>query len=127
MFAGRIILVAFLISFVAAFPMAALAKLGRIRTIRALMLVAAVASAYCIAAGIFLSADWQDPFATATTDELTRGAVSSGGRGGIIILVIRYWPLALIAFGSYFGLHQVQALRAFSKRKDHPSTVPGPN
>jgi hypothetical protein len=54
-----------------------------------------VASVYIFAAGVFLATGWEDPFVNADKAEL---AVQSGQsrRGGVILLVIRFWPYVLM-------------------------------
>lgn len=52
----------------------------------------------CIGIGLYMAIGWTDPFAGVDT---TRASASHGGRGGIIVLLIRFWPYALIAYGLY--------------------------
>lgn len=89
------------------------------RSSTVIMVLAAVGSLYCLAAGFFMLGSWQDPFATATSAELSRASVQGRGRGGVILLAIRYWPWALIAFGAYFGFHQLRILGAFDRLTKH--------
>ena len=51
-----------------------------------------------------MALDWQDPFAAGADPQLVGKAASShGGKGGIIILIIKFWPFALMGFSAYFG------------------------
>ena len=51
-----------------------------------------------------MAIDWQDPFAVGADPQLVGKAASShGGKGGIIILIIKFWPFALMGFSAYFG------------------------
>lgn len=74
------------------------------------------AAAYCIAAGLFLLADWQDPFAVADPHEIAKASGTHGGRGGIVIFAIRFWPYVLIGFGGYFAYSYFIILRNLRSR-----------
>lgn len=65
---------------------------------------------YCVAAGVSLASGWHDPFADATSQELARGSATHGGKGGIIILAIRYWPYVLMALPGYFAYMYLRIL-----------------
>lgn len=56
---------------------------------------------YCVFAGIALEADWVDPFSTAAPSDLAKASATHGGKGGLIILIIRIWPYFLIGLGGY--------------------------
>lgn len=58
---------------------------------------------YCVAAGIHLQTGWEDPLASASASQLSSASVRGRGRGGIIVLAIRYWPYVLIGLGAFFA------------------------
>ena len=64
-----------------------------------------VSSGFCVAAGIFLLLGWQDPLAGASAVQLSKAAVRARGRGGILILAIRFWPFVLIGSGGFCFYH----------------------
>jgi hypothetical protein len=74
-----------------------------------------IAGIYCVAAGIFLAIGWQDPFANAniSSEELAPAYVRGRGRGGLVILAIKYWPYVLIGYGAFFIYHSPVRRRDF--------------
>lgn len=58
---------------------------------------------YCVFVGISLEADWVDPFSTSNPDDVAKASAKHGGKGGLIIVVIRVWPYFLIGMGGYFA------------------------
>jgi hypothetical protein len=99
MFAAYPIAIAFVAMFAAAFPIEWLEKKGHDSIVRALLITSLISGTYCLAAGAHLLGGWQDPFAAAAPQELA--SASSGRRGGLIILMIRFWPYVLIGLGGY--------------------------
>ena len=73
------------------------------------------ASLYCVAAGLSLAVDWQDPFAAADPERLARASAPHGGRGGLVVFAIRFWPYVLIGLGGYFGYNNFAMLRFMPK------------
>jgi hypothetical protein len=65
-----------------------------------LMAVALLAGLYLLACGIDLAIGWQDPFANVSAADVAE--VHHGRRGGLLILLVRVWPYALITLGLYF-------------------------
>jgi hypothetical protein len=89
----------------------------QIRKLPTLVLVVGlIASMYCLSAGIFLFFDWQDPLAAASTEQIANASMKHGGKGGIVILAIKYWPYVLIGLGGYFSYSYFQILRMRSKQ-----------
>ena len=76
-----------------------------------------MASLYCMTAGIFLLTDWQDPFGTADPQQLARASAAHGGKGGIVVLAIRFWPYVLIGSGGYFAYNSFAILRMMPGRR----------
>ncbi|MDA8139779.1 MAG: hypothetical protein M0036_14105 [Desulfobacteraceae bacterium] len=75
--------------------------------ITAILTFISIAGLYFVAAGLFLATGWQDPFSSASTEQVARISAIHGGRGGIVLLAIRFWPYGLAAIGAYlshFGL-----------------------
>ena len=66
-----------------------------------------VASIYCLLAGSDLALGWQDLLAGASAQQLGQPAASHGGRDGIVIFAIRFWPFLLIGLGGYMALRGV--------------------
>jgi len=112
MISGKLIFAALLLSIFSAVPLGPLEKRNMHGAAKLLMVAAVAASVYCILADVHLSSSWQDPFASATAEEVSRASVSGWGRGGILVLAMRYWPWVLIGIGAYFGYYQVQIARA---------------
>lgn len=102
-FPATAIAVAMLLAFGTVFPLTFLDRRGHRDTAANLALVAALSAAYCLLAGASMIESWQNPFAASSSATMSSAAGSHGGRGGIVILVIMFWPYALILFGAYFG------------------------
>tara|TARA_B110000971_G_C19631420_1_gene329330 strand:+ start:113 stop:457 length:345 start_codon:yes stop_codon:yes gene_type:complete len=56
-----------------------------------------IASIYNLLAGSFLLSGWEDPFINADAETLGRTGARRGG--GLILLVIKFWPYFLIGWG----------------------------
>lgn len=78
-----------------------------------------LASLYCLFAGIFLIQGWQDPFASVTTDRLAHASAQARGRGGIILMIIRYWPYVLSAIGGYMTYNYLDLMTIPYRAKRH--------
>jgi hypothetical protein len=107
MFTGQYIAIAFLTMFAAIGAFLLIEKRRWLLAERPVLLLGLVASGYCIAAGLFLLSGWQDPLGVASSLEVAHAATSHGGRGGVAILVIRFWPYVLIGLGSYCGYYYI--------------------
>ena len=79
-------------------------------------LVMFFASIYCLYAGIHLLVGWEDPFASADPAELGRAAAKTR-RGGLVVLVIRFWPYVLIVAGAYFGYNTAGIMQRLRKEQ----------
>lgn len=62
-----------------------------------------VACIYCISAGLYFLGSWVDPLSGMEARDRGIYSAKAGGRGGIILLAISFWPYILIGFGSIFG------------------------
>ena len=65
-----------------------------LKIILILMIIAAI---YNLLAGIFLLSGWEDPFSNADPQILGRTGARRGG--GLVLLMIRFWPYFLIGWG----------------------------
>jgi hypothetical protein len=65
------------------------------------LLIVTILNGYCVVAGLVLLPGWEDVLAGASAEEVGRASVKGRGRGGIVIMAIRYWPYVLIALGGY--------------------------
>ena len=80
------------------------------------MITALITGLYVILAGIHLAGGWEDPLKNA--DPKTLGSVSArgGGKGGIVILAIKFWPYVLMGVGGYVVYNLSLFLWAIRKR-----------
>jgi len=69
-----------------------------------------IASLYCVIAGIFLLSGWQDPLAGADPSEVAKASVRHR-KGGLVILLIKYFPYVLIGAGGFFAYMNFSILR----------------
>jgi L-asparagine transporter-like permease len=111
MFTTKVIAVCFVTMLAAIGPFTFFEKRGLDTAAKAILVIALLASLYCIAAGIFLLTDWQDPFATTAPQQLAKASATHGGRGGIVVLAIRFWPYVLIGSGGYFAYNSFDMIR----------------
>ena len=88
---------------------------------RLLLLLGVAASVWCILAGVDLMDGWADPLATADPGDLGCAAGSHGGRGGVILLLIRFWPYCLMALGGWCGFNSGVMLFATRGCRSTPS------
>ena len=112
MFSALPITVAFITMFAATFALMLIEKRRWYAAERPALITGLVAAVYCVAAGLFLIVGWQDPLAGAATEEVVhrRGT-------GLVILIIRFWPYALIGLGGYFAYSTFDLLRSGMPRR----------
>lgn len=115
MFTATLIATAFLGMFACVGAMTLSDKLKWRSASHALEVLAAIFSAYCIAAGAFLLVGWEDPFSGASSEQIASASTRGRGRGGIVILAIRFWPYVLIGLGAYMFYHALGMLRYWWK------------
>ena len=77
MFTAKVIAVCFVAMVAAIYPFTFFDKRGHVSAAKAALVIGLIASLYCIAAGIFLLTDWQDPFATADPQQLARASAKA--------------------------------------------------
>lgn len=63
---------------------------------------------YLLIAGVYLLVGWVDPTVGAEVSETSRAASAGRGRGGFIILIIKYWPYFLIGLSIYYFYYFVK-------------------
>ena len=99
MYDSEITLVAFAIIFFGAFLPEWLEKRKFDRLYTAVSVIGLIAAIYCIASGIHLLGGWENPFIDADPEEVAKAVVRGRGGGGILLLIIRFWPYVLIGWG----------------------------
>lgn len=112
LFDAKTIAIAFISMFASIWIIMMIQKLKWQRVEDLLTALGLVASLYCIVAAIFLWGDWHDPLATSefSAQELGKASASGRGRGGLLILAVRFWPYVLGGVGAYFAYNQALSL-----------------
>ena len=91
MFSAKTILIIIVISIVSAF----IGRSGKIKSVeRLFLLIELISTAILLLIGLDLLIGWTDPMNGASLADNPR----AGGRGGFIILIIKYWPYCLIGW-----------------------------
>ena len=67
------------------------------RFLKIILILMIIAAAYNLIAGFFLLSGWEDPFINA--DHQTLGRTGARRGGGLILLMIKFWPYFLIGWG----------------------------
>ena len=101
MFSGKIIAFFFIISFILLHIRSYFYEKGKHGFGKPVLIFEIITYSYLIICGLYLLSGWVDPFASADPSQLGRAAAKSGGKGGIVILIIKFWPYILIGWGSY--------------------------
>ncbi len=110
MFSFWPILTAMALALWAPFPGYHFLQRTRLQLGRLFLTIAVAASAFCIMAGIDLLGGWGNPLADVDSGDLARTASGHGGRSGLVLLMIRYWPWCLLALGAWCGFHAGRVL-----------------
>lgn len=111
MFTGGLIATAFIATFLSIFPIAWLEKRNYNVLVKTFLTIGLIASIYSILAGLNLLVGWEDPFVNVDPETIGKASAQSRGRGGLVILAIRFWPYVLIGAGGYFGWSYAVAIR----------------
>ena len=91
MFSAKTIFIIIVISIVSAF----IGRSGKIKSVeRLFLLIELISTAILLLIGLDLLIGWTDPMSGASLADNPR----AGGRGGFIILIIKYWPYCLIGW-----------------------------
>ena len=116
MFSSEVITFFFISVFASIYLFQLLHKFRAISLAKIIVAFGCFSSIYCVLAGLFLAFGWQDPLSTASTEMVTRTSLSHGGRGGLLVAVIRYWPYVLIGLGIYTAYQNAQLLLGLIKK-----------
>jgi hypothetical protein len=122
LFTGRLIAIGFAGMFAAAFLFLLTEKMDWQSAQRPILALGLLAALYCVTAGISLHLGWQDPLTNVNDTHYARASASGRGRGGIVLLAIRYWPYVLMGLGAFFAYHMLRILRALSKEQRRVTT-----
>ena len=117
MFSAELITFFFIGMFAGVFVFQFLNKRGATTLAKAAVAFVCIASVYCLVAGLFLAVGWQDPTAKVSAAEVGQAAASHGGRGGVFIFAIRFWPFVLIGLGGYMAYNGIQLLLGLLRKK----------
>lgn len=111
MFAGIVILCAFVIM-VTMFMLSLLSlKLRCDKAANTFDWIGLLASGYCIAAGVALLSEWTTPtIAPEHYSAIGRTVIRARGKGGLIVLAIFFWPYMLIGLGIFFAYSYASVL-----------------
>ena len=60
-----------------------------------------IVSIYNFIAGLSMSFGWEDPLSNATPEQQGRAAARRGG--GLVLLIISFWPYILTIVGAYLS------------------------
>ena len=102
MFTAKIIAITFLSSFFGIFVVEYLEKKNQYKQIlKIILLTFIIFSIYNFIAGLSMSFGWDDPLSNATPEQQGRTAARRGG--GIILLIIKFWPYILTIAGAYLS------------------------
>jgi hypothetical protein len=66
-----------------------------------ILIIALISSLYNAIAGMSMIFDWVDPLSKASPEQIGRAA--GRRRGGLVLLLISFWPYILTAFGSFMS------------------------
>lgn len=72
------------------------------------MTLCSLCALYCLVAAVALAIGWESPLSNAAPEQIVQDAATHGGRGGLFILVIRFWPFVLGAISGYVGFYSTQ-------------------
>jgi hypothetical protein len=122
MFPGNLIAVAFVTMLMGVSANEFAEKRNWLTTCKLLATIGLAASIYCIAAGLSLFVEWQDPLADASAQTIAHASATGRGKGGIIIIMVRFWPYVLIGLGGMFAV--CYAVMALPKFKTSPKIKP---
>ncbi len=111
MFPAQYIAVAFIAMMFIVFPFNFFDKRGFVTISKTMLIVGLICSIYCIAAGLSMAVGWEDPLSQANPEELASVSSKGGGKAGLYILIMKFWPYFLIGTGGWFGWQNYQLLK----------------
>ncbi|MDA9664950.1 hypothetical protein N9T92_01980 [Candidatus Pelagibacter sp.] len=101
MFSAKIITITFLSSFFGIFIVDYLENKPQFKIIlKTFLLIIIIFSIYNLIAGLNLWFGWEDPLSKATPEQMGRTSARRGG--GLVLLIISFWPYILILAGAYW-------------------------
>ena len=102
MFSVKIITITFLSSFFGIFIVEYLENKPQFKIIlKTLLLIFIIFSIYNLIAGLNLWSGWEDPLSKATPEQMGRTSARRGG--GLVLLIISFWPYILTIAGAYYS------------------------
>ena len=101
------------VAFIGMFALSMMLTVGfvakRPKLFNACAILAFICALGCVFFGVdLLLSGWTDPFSGTDT---TKASASHGGKGGFFILLIRFWPYALIGLGCWVGYNLSYPIR----------------
>lgn len=66
-----------------------------------------LASVFNLISGLQMAFDW-NPFIDIDAELIQKGASSHGGKGGIAVMIIRFWPYVLIGMSGFYIYHCIR-------------------
>lgn len=100
MFSAKIIAITFLSSFFGIFVVEYLEEKSRFKNFLKLILITFIIfSIYNFFAGLNLWFGWEDPLSKASPEQMGRASARRGG--GLLLLIISFWPYILTIAGIY--------------------------
>ena len=103
MFPAKLIGVAFVLMFFLPWATEKFQKSASLQQLKFLSTFAFLISVYCFLAGLTMYTGWANPLAAADPHVLGMTAAKGRGGGGLILLMVAYWPHALMAIGLFTG------------------------
>ena len=101
MFSAKVIATFFIASFLLVFVRAFFENRSN-SILKFVLSIELITYFYLLIAGIYLLVGWVDPMVGAEVSDTSRAAASSRGRGGFVILIIKYWPHFLIGLSIFY-------------------------
>jgi hypothetical protein len=100
MFSSKIIVVTFLSSFFGIYLVNFLESKKKLKNLlKVVLIIFIIFSIYNFSAGLNLWFGWEDPLSNITPEQQGRTAARRGG--GIVLLIISFWPYILTFVGAY--------------------------
>jgi succinate dehydrogenase/fumarate reductase cytochrome b subunit len=110
MFSGNILTVTVLSSLFGIYLVEYLErKISYHQIFKIILLILLLFSIYNFFGGLRMIFDWEDPLANATPEQ--RGRASARRRGGLVLLIIEYWPYVLTIFGALWSFIYYSAFK----------------
>ena len=79
---------------------------------KASLIILLIACIFNFFSGAMMAFDW-DPFAGGDPEAIAIGAATHGGKGGVVILAIKFWPYLLMLLSGFYTYMSAQLLRHY--------------